>query len=852
MTNQQVDQALADRMLKGAIKLCAQRLYTGETQRALLAVRRGEAEACECVRNNLIRQIAEVLGQVDKTVKSVFSYEPVAPSGKADLPELDIQECETSINLVVWVKRKSAALNKLIDSLEKDLCECQRLIGCQIRDEECFSLNVILVDDREVKEQKGMGVIVISEYLRSRRIWRRLDHHGLLKPEVEKEPERITFGLPESFDPYSIPINRLIEHAAAIESIPADQQGTLAPHLTELKVVLIRRLISDQLAYIDIAKNWFRVSDLQDILNRRIGYGRVGGKAAGMLLAARIIEEAADDSVRDRIIIPESYYLGSDLIYIFMSMNGLMHWNDQKYKSEAEIHAEYPQIQAEFQNGELPPEVIAELKGILNKLGNTPLIIRSSSQLEDNFGTSFAGKYESYFCPNQGSLEENLNQLTMAICRIYASTLKPDALLYRRSKGLQDYDERMAVMVQVAQGERFGDYYFPQAAGVAFSRNLYRWSPQIKREEGFVRLVWGLGTRAVQRLGDDYPRLVALSHPTLQPDDSAEAIRHYSQQQIDLIDLNDNSLKTLPIHEVLVPHYPHLKMITQLEQDGFFVSPRMRLSEQEIPRLAVTFHEFLRRTDFSATLSSVLQLLEQHYHGSVDLEFTARIPDQRAIQPMVNISLLQCRPQSYLTSAESLPNVEMVEKEQVVLSTQFMVPRGYLNRIRHVIFVSPEGYLSLPTENLRLEVGKSISKLNSVLKPKTYVCAGPGRWGSLNHDLGVFVSYADIDNAGALIELAGKGIGPAPEPSLGTHFFQDLMEARIFPLALSFDHKSSRFSDEFFYKSENCVDDFLPGLDEQIRNCLYVIDVAAQRPDHHIELIMDDEKGIAIMFFAPD
>jgi len=176
------------------------------------------------------------------------------------------------------------------------------------------------------------------------------------------------------------------------------------------------------------------------------------------------------------------------------------------------------------------------------QVGRKPLIVRSSSLLEDNFGTSFAGKYESHFCPNQGTEEENLHQFTQAIARIYASILNPDALLYRRSNGLQDYDERMAILIQVVEGERYMQYYLPHAAGVAFSRNLYRWSPQIIREDGFVRLVWGLGTRAVDRVGNDYPRLVALSHPLLHPEASPKTIRHYSQQFVDLIDIQQTSL----------------------------------------------------------------------------------------------------------------------------------------------------------------------------------------------------------------------------------------------------------------------------------------------------------------------
>lgn len=849
MSTQQINRELADGMLRNAIRDCAERRYGGEIQRALLALRRGEYEACNLVRSNLITRIAEVLGKMDKTVRAVYTYTPVIPPEQANLPKQQGSESERSINLVVWVKRKSAAFNALIDSLEKDLTASQQQLGITVG-EQPWTLDVTLIDEDEVKNRRSLGVIVDSEYLRVKRVWRRLDHHGITEFEPEKPPERITFGITESFDPETIPLDRLVEHAAAIERIPHDERGSLSPHLTELKVVIIRRLISDQLGYIDIAKNWFQIEDLRNILDHRIGYGKIGGKSAGMLLADRILQSVAAENIRISYIIPDSYFLGSDLIYIFMSMNGLMHWNDQKYKPEDQIHAEYPQIQKEFQRGQFPPEVLAELNGILAKIGSNPLIVRSSSQLEDNFGTSFAGKYDSFFCPNQGGPEQNLKDLTNAIARTYASTLKPDALLYRRSKNLQDYDERMAILIQVAQGERFGDYFFPQAAGVAFSRNLYRWSPQIRREDGFVRLVWGFGTRAVQRIGDDYPRLVALSHPTLQPDDSASAVRRYSQQYIDLIDLVENRNRTLHVQDVLTPHYPSLRLITQLEKDGFFTSPRMRVKEGDLPQLAITFHEFLRRTTFAEKLSTILRILEEHYHSSVDLEFTAQILDQGSIKPEVMISLLQCRPQSYLASTAAIPDISMIDADEIILSTRFMVPRGLLSNIRHVIFVLPEAYFALPSDSKRFEVGKLIARLNAILEHKSYICIGPGRWGSLNSDLGVFVGYADIDNAGALIELAGKGIGPAPEPSLGTHFFQDLMEAEIYPLALSFEHEGIHFERAFFYDSVNHLGDYLEDVEPALEGCVRLIEVSAERPGYHLQVVMDDERGEAHVYFA--
>jgi hypothetical protein len=621
--------------------------------------------------------------------------------------------------------------------------------------------------------------------------------------------------------------------------------------LRELKAVLIRRLISDQLAYISIAKNWFSVSDLEDIWHRRIGLGRIGGKAAGMLLAGHILNQVGNESIRACLCIPESYFLGSDIMYIFMAMNGLMHWNDQKYKSEEQIRTEYPQIQEQFRAGVFPPEVLKELRSILDRIGQRPLIVRSSSQLEDNAGTSFAGKYDSFFCPNQGSLQENLQTLTTAIARTYASTLNPDALLYRRKKNLQDYDERMAVLIQVVQGEQFEHYFLPFGAGVAFSHNLYRWDPKIRREDGFVRLVWGLGTRAVERVGNDFPRLVALSHPLLQPDDSCEAIRHYSQHYVDLIDLEANLLTTFPIRKILKSTYPPLRNLVQIEQEGYFSTPMRRIFEEEMPRAAITFNALLRKTQFPKLLSGMLRLLEEHYHAAVDVEFTVQIPDPASVQPEVKIALLQCRPQSQLQEAKSIPIPKDLPPEKIIFSSGFLVPQGYLPNIRFVIFVPPKEYYALPTAAVRNEIGRIVSRLNSILTEKSFICVGPGRWGTENIDLGIYVGYSDICNAGALVELAGKGVGVAPEPSLGTHFFQDLMEAQIFPVAVPIDQKDTIFNQDFFYNTPNKLRGLLD-VPDNIASALRLIEVESYQAGHHLELIMDGEKGQAVAFLVPN
>lgn len=849
MITMQVDQTFADTMVERALTNCAERHFAGDTRKVRTAILHGECEYCKWIANDLAVQIGEYLRQVDSTIKAVYQFEPTVSASEKSL----------GINILVWVAHKSAALNALADTLESVLAEKQRKLGCPHATAECYTLEMQMVDDRDVRERRGLGLLVDHPNLRAQLIWSRTPQPSTTpfdqtqdKPSpATLEPSPSLYQLPEWFDPELISEARLIDHAQTIERLPSQDRAPLEYHLTELKVTLIRRLISDQLRYINIAKEWFTIADLKEIYQRRIGFGRIGGKSAGMLLAGRILKEVASEALKARIRIPESFFLGSDLMYIFMSMNGLMHWNDQKYKPGDQIRAEYPHIQEEFAVGKFPPEILVELQSMLHLIGPSPVIVRSSSQLEDNLGTSFAGKYDSHICPNQATLEENLQALTRAIARTYASTFKPDALLYRRSRGLQDYDERMAVLIQPLEGEKFGRYYLPFGAGVAFSHNFYRWDPQIRREDGFVRLVWGLGTHAVERVGNDFPHLVALSHPMLQPDDSPEAIRHYSQHYLDLIDLEDNELKTLPISEVLTPQYPPIRFLAQLERDGYFSTPRMSVMQSDIPTMVITFHLMLQRSPFVSLMSEMLRLLERYYHTAVDVEFTLQIPDSSASLPAVKVSLLQCRPQSSMeiTSKAKLP--EKLSESDIIFSSRFVVPQGYVENIRYVIFIPPEQYFALPTSFARNEVGRIVGRLNSALERKSFICVGPGRWGTIKTDLGVFVGYADICHAAALVELSGKGVGIAPEFSLGTHFFQDLMEEQIYPVAVLLDSADVIFNRDFFYDTPNCLANYL--VPESIPiDSLRLIKVDSFKPGCHIKLIMDDEEGLAVAFLAAD
>jgi hypothetical protein len=175
------------------------------------------------------------------------------------------------------------------------------------------------------------------------------------------------------------------------------------------------------------------------------------------------------------------------------------------------------------------------------------------------------------------------------------------------------------------------------------------------------------------------------------------------------------------------------------------------------------------------------------------------------------------------------------------------VPEGLIPDIQYVIYVPPEKYYTMPTQQFRVDLCRAIGKLNTLLAREVFICVGPGRWGTTNSDLGLSVNYGDIYNSRALVEVTGEGFGNAPEPSFGTHFFQDLLESQIYPLAIYLDHPEMQFNRKFFDELPNHLLAFLPEM-SAMEDYLRVITVADYRPEHRLVLAMDDIKGKAVAY----
>ncbi|MHC4432980.1 MAG: PEP/pyruvate-binding domain-containing protein, partial [Planctomycetota bacterium] len=318
------------------------------------------------------------------------------------------------------------------------------------------------------------------------------------------------------------------EELCASVSASQEQKDNAIEQLFGMMVGREERMLS-------LAKSYFSLEDLLGVRKRMIGTGFIGGKAVGMLLANKVISSDESLGLSDSLEPHDSFYVGSDVFYTYLVENGW--WTlRMEQKSKAGYFKVASELREKLLTGRFPDQVREQFREMIEYFGQSPIIVRSSSLLEDAFGNAFAGKYESFFCVNQGDPDERYLRFEEAVRQVYASMMGKDALTYRLQRGLDGEDEQMALLVQRVSGSHRNGYFFPDLAGVGISHNAFVWNPQLDPEAGMLRLVFGLGTRAVNRVEDDYPRIVALDAPLTRPLAGSYDVRKFSQHRVDLLD----------------------------------------------------------------------------------------------------------------------------------------------------------------------------------------------------------------------------------------------------------------------------------------------------------------------------
>jgi len=590
----------------------------------------------------------------------------------------------------------------------------------------------------------------------------------------------------------------------------ADHLRKAPPESEDVKKLvreLCRIMVGREKRISELAQNNFSLEDLINIRSRLIGSGFIGGKAAGMLLAQNILSQDKSFDWRGYLEPHDSFYIGSDVFYSYIVENGW--WKLlMKQKTKEGYFEVAPEMKENLLRGIFPDQVRERFRETIEYFGQSPIIVRSSSLLEDSFGNAFAGKYESLFLVNQGDPEQRYSQFEEAVRRVYASTMGEDALAYRLQRGLDQQDEQMALLVQRVSGSYQNHYFFPDLAGVGVSYNTFVWKGDLDPKAGMLRLVFGLGTRAVDRVEDDYPQTIALDEPLSHPYADREDAARFSQHNVDLLDTNQNCLRTVGAIDLL-----NNKLNVKLD---LIASPDHR-TERKMKELGMkgrrawilTFEKLLSKTNFPQAMQKMLKTLESYYQYPVDIEFTVNFTDYDAY----TINLVQCRPLQTkgLTASVQLP--DHIKPEKVIFASEGYSMGGSISKpIKRIIYVDPQAYIETPTSQ-KYSIARLVGKLNRQITNRETtptLLFGPGRWGTTTPSLGVPVRFAEINKITALVEIAYEGGNLMPELSFGTHFFQDLVESDIFYVALFPQKESVVFNKDKLLEMPNLLTNFLP------------------------------------------
>ena len=560
-----------------------------------------------------------------------------------------------------------------------------------------------------------------------------------------------------------------------------------------LKDQLVGMMITRDESILPLVDKYLTLEDVLEVRWRMFGTGLIGGKAVGMLVARKIAERESPE-LGAKLEAHDSFYIGSDVFYSFLVRNGLWEIREKQHSPDTFLDG-VEEAQERILSGKFSTYEISLFEKMLDYFGQYPVIVRSSSLLEDAYGNSFAGKYDSVFCANQGPLEERLRAFLDAIRAVYASSMSREALSYRERHGLLKRDEQMALLVMRVTGELQGSAFYPHLAGVGFSYNPFVWGPEIDPKAGVLRLVYGLGTRAVDRVDDDYTRVVALNAPLRRPEGSLDEIVRHTQRRVDFVDLAGGHLAAGEFSELLplAQGVPVDLFTTETDGGGRFL----------------TFDGLLTRTAFVADFRKLLATLEGTYGKPVDVEFAVNFqPDGQNY----SINLLQCRPlQVQGTHNPEVPAVECPLEGELLVGRGAVVGHSRVERLDWLLLVVPEVYGPMP-ERDRHAVARAVGAVNRALAAVDVgaLAIGPGRWGTHMASLGVPVRFSEISRMTAICELMMMHEFLTPDVSLGTHFFGELVEMNILYFALFPGREGNRLNLDAVMKAPNRLAELAP------------------------------------------
>ncbi|MBP5555701.1 MAG: phosphoenolpyruvate synthase [Lachnospiraceae bacterium] len=567
-----------------------------------------------------------------------------------------------------------------------------------------------------------------------------------------------------------------------------------------------------------MVKSNFTPDDYFAVRDHMIGTGLIGGKACGMLLARAIIRNREPD-IAECLEPHDSFYVGSDLYYTYIVDNGL--WDLRvRQRTEEEYFSLADTFADKLMDGEFSSQMREQFLRIIEYYGQDPYIIRSSSILEDGFGNAFAGKYESVFCVNRGTIEERLAEFEKAIKTVYASSMSLSALDYRKRRGLDKRDEQMALLIQRVSGSYYGSYYMPCAAGVGYSYSPYRIMKESDPSAGMLRLVMGLGTSAVDRTEGSYPRIVNLDMPERSSYSSSADKHKFSQGKAEVINVASHALEKLSYDELesSIPKYLE-KILLEHDHDAeYFLRETGRSGEVKF----ISCKGLVSNGSLMDQMRRMLHCIQDEYDYPVDTEFTINISDNGEY----SIDLLQCRPLQIQKTSSGSVIPDDIPKEHILLESKgASMGMSRTSTLDIIVYVDPVKYYNMPYKD-KPAVARLIGKLNWHYRDlkKHMMLIVPGRIGTTSPELGVPTSFADISAFEVICETEESKAGYNPELSYGSHIFQDLVEAQILYTAVFNNSGTLRFAPDILNGCPDLISSFEDAV--MLADIVHVYDVS--------------------------
>ena len=571
----------------------------------------------------------------------------------------------------------------------------------------------------------------------------------------------------------------------------------------------------------EMVKKHFTAEDYFAVRDHMIGTGMIGGKSCGMLLARAIIRNK-EPEISEVLEPHDSFYVGSDLYYTYIVDNNL--WDLRiKQRTEEGYFSLAEEFASKLMEGTFSDAMREQFVRIIEYYGQDPYIIRSSSILEDGFGNAFAGKYESVFCANRGSLEERINEFEHAIKIVYASTMSLSALDYRKRRGLDGRDEQMALLIQRVSGSYYGSYYMPCAAGVGYSYSPYRIMKDTDPTVGMLRLVMGLGTSAVDRTEGSYPRIVNLDKPEKSSYSSSADKHKFSQGKAEVINMSDRQLEKLSYEKMEADIPKYLEKIL-LEHDTEAES-RLREMGRRREVKFISCKGLVTNKTLMDQMKNMIRTIQEEYEYPVDTEFTINISENGEY----SIDLLQCRPLQVQTGKSGTVVPTDIPEERILLESKgASMGMSKTSELDIIVYVDPVKYYNMPYKEKDL-VAKMIGKINWHFRDmdKHMMLIVPGRVGTTSPELGVPTAFSDISAFDIICETEESKAGYNPELSYGSHIFQDLVEAEILYTAVFHGEKTLHYSPEKLAREKDMIEEFEPS--EVLKDIVHIYDVSDKK-----------------------